>query len=325
MPYLEVMPFVEDAAETWDAFVAHSFYGTLLHSWRFLSYHGSRFHDQSLVILRNGRWVGVIPAARHPSDDTIVVSHPGTTYGGILHQGALMGGAMISAFEAVTSHYRSRGFRRFVYKAVPVVYHRIPAMDDLYALFRLGAAMTRCDLSSAIDLSTRRSPNKRRCRALRKALSADLEIRSELEFLPALWGVLTDALASRHGVRPAHTLEEITLLAQRFPDDIRLMTAHRTGRVVAGVVLFITPMCAHTQYVAANHEGFVHQALDIVFERAIEQAREEGRRWFDFGISTEEGGHLLNEGLYRFKSEFGGGGVIHEFYDLILESGNHVA
>ena len=44
-----------------------------------------------------------------------------------------------------------------------------------------------------------------------------------------------------------------------------------------------------------------------------------GLQDFDFGISTEAEGMILNEGLYRFKSEFGGGGVVHEFYEMRLE------
>jgi hypothetical protein len=36
------------------------------------------------------------------------------------------------------------------------------------------------------------------------------------------------------------------------------------------------------------------------------------------GISTEQQGTVLNDGLYRFKSEFGGGGVVHEFFEIDL-------
>ena len=38
----------------------------------------------------------------------------------------------------------------------------------------------------------------------------------------------------------------------------------------------------------------------------------------DFGISTEDGGAVLNEGLVCFKEEFGGGGVVHEVFTLDL-------
>ena len=50
----------------------------------------------------------------------------------------------------------------------------------------------------------------------------------------------------------------------------------------------------------------------------IRSAIGSGRRWFDFGTSNERQGRFLNEGLYEFKSNFGGGGVAHEFYTLNL-------
>ena len=59
-------------------------------------------------------------------------------------------------------------------------------------------------------------------------------------------------------------------------------------------------------------------ALEAVFAHCLERAREHGRRYFDFGTSNREQGLVLNEGLHRFKSEFGGSGVAHEFYELPL-------
>jgi lipid II:glycine glycyltransferase (peptidoglycan interpeptide bridge formation enzyme) len=92
-------------------------------------------------------------------------------------------------------------------------------------------------------------------------------------------------------------------------------------KVVAGVLLFITPTAHHAQYIASSGTGYAISALDLVFEYAIKAARNQDKRWFDFGISNENEGKLLNDGLYRFKSEFGGGGTVHEFYELKLDAG----
>ena len=55
-----------------------------------LAYHGERFQDFSLVIEDgNRRVVGVFPAAIDPEMEARIVSHPGITYGGIVHDGAL--------------------------------------------------------------------------------------------------------------------------------------------------------------------------------------------------------------------------------------------
>jgi lipid II:glycine glycyltransferase (peptidoglycan interpeptide bridge formation enzyme) len=77
-------------------------------------------------------------------------------------------------------------------------------------------------------------------------------------------------------------------------------------------------MTHHAQYTAASTIGNKTCALDMVFEHCMVNASTQGARWFDFGISNEDGGQVLNDGLYRFKAEFGGGGVVHEFFELNL-------
>lgn len=322
---LQVRPYMPGDEQAWDDFCAASHQATLLHTRRFLGYHGDRFRDRSLLLEEEGRCVGLLPAAEHPRERACVVSHPGITYGGVVHQGALRGDRMLAALGAVAEHYRAQGMSRLVYKAVPAFYHRTPANDDLYALFRLGAKLARRDLSSTIDLLHRLPVSERRRRSLKKARKAGIALAEGAAHLPALWEVVADNLARKHGTQPVHTVAEITLLAGRFPQDIRCVCGTLDGRVVAGVVLFETPMASHAQYIASSEAGYDVSALDAVFEHCIEQAAAAGRRWFDFGICTEEAGTVLNDNLYRFKSEFGGGGTVHDFYELELGGMQHVA
>ena len=93
-------PYTAEDAEAWDDLVARSVNGTMLHTRRFLGYHGDRFRDRSLVITKsNGKLCGVLPAAEDPADAALVSSHPGLTYGGLVHDGTLYGGPLILAFE----------------------------------------------------------------------------------------------------------------------------------------------------------------------------------------------------------------------------------
>jgi Acetyltransferase (GNAT) domain len=315
---LSVRPFGTTDAYAWDDFCAEALQSTLLHTRRFLSYHGNRFTDRSLIIEDNDKCVGLFPAALNPGDATCVVSHPGITYGGVLHQGSLRGERMVEALAEICRHYRAQGQEKLTYKAVPSFYHRAPAQDDLYALFRLGAVRCRCDLSSTIDLQHRLPLSERRRRSLKKARKTGVEVVQGSQHLPALWAVLTENLARKHGVQPVHSLEEIVLLAGRFPDHIRCVCARLDGRVIAGVLMFVTPTAHHAQYIASSDKGYEVSALDLLFEYSIETAGDLGSSWFDFGISNENQGMVLNDGLHRFKSEFGGGGAVHEFYELNL-------
>lgn len=315
---ISVRPFVPGDAEAWDDFCKDAFQATLLHTRRYLSYHGDRFADRSLIVEEDGRWLGLFPAALSRDESTHIVSHPGVTYGGILHQGALKGNQMVAALEEVGRYYAAQGGTRLVYKAVPAFYHKSPAQDDLYALFRLVARRVRCDISSTIDLLNRQPPSQRRKRSLKKAIKADVKIVEGIQHVAALWGVLAGNLASKHGTKPVHSLAEITLLAERFSENIRCTCGTVNNVVVAGTLLFVTPTTSHAQYIGSSEAGYDVSALDAIFEHCIDVAQREGRRWFDFGISTEKGGMVLNEGLYCFKSEFGGGGTVHEFFELDL-------
>ncbi|GAA5170302.1 GNAT family N-acetyltransferase [Viridibacterium curvum] len=304
----------------WESLCARAPMANLLHTRRFLSYHGERFEDQSLIARDEaGTLRAALPAARLPHQPDCVVSHPGASFGGVIQDGSLLGEDLLQLLSDMAKDLAAAGFRVLRYKAVPTIYQRWPVQDDLYALVRLGATLYRRDLSSCIAVDARREPSARRQRSLRKARNAGVTVRQDMTSLEAFWAVLCETLRSRHGTQPVHTLDEIRLLAARFPDDILLVVAELAGQVEAGVLLFNSPAVSHAQYIASSETGNACCALDAVFEHCIAQTGSTGRRYFDFGISNEEEGRRLNTGLYRFKSEFGGGGATHDFYELALD------
>lgn len=73
----------------------------------------------------------------------------------------------------------------------------------------------------------------------------------------------------------------------------------------------------HVQYGCASHQGKQTGALDLVIEYLIKEVYSD-RHYFDFGISTENQGRVLNEGLIAQKEMFGGRAVAHCFYELLL-------
>lgn len=314
---LEVLPYSQEHEELWDSFCANAINSTLLHTRRFLSYHGDRFQDQSLLIMETGKLIGAFPAATSLSNEKIVSSHPGVTYGGLLHKGRLTGMRMLEALTAVVKYYANVGFSELEYKVIPHIYTVTPAQDDLYALFRLGAQRTRCDLSCTIDLANRLPMSERRRRSLKKA-KKEIIISNDPTLMPELWEVVTQNLARKHGAIPVHSLDELSLLIERFPDQILIRCALIDGKVEAGIVLFNSANVWHAQYIAASELAYQVSALDAIFDAAIIEALEIGIRYFDFGTSNEDSGRVLNDGLYRFKSEFGGAGVTHDFFSLDL-------
>lgn len=318
---LRIRPYSFHDEELWDCFNENSLQGTFLHSRKFISYHKDRFKDCSLILEYDDKCVGLFPAAISPADDALVVSHPGITYGGLVHHGGLRGERMLEALTLIKAHYQEEGYEKLIYKAVPTFYHYAPAQDDLYALFRLGAKRFRCDLSSTIDLLNRMPISERRRRSLKKAKKASIKITQGIDQFNCLWDILIENLQSKHGATPVHSLEEILELAKKFPKNINCVCAYLNEKIVAGVVFFKTRTVCHAQYIASNGFGQEVCALDMIFDYEIGEAIKNGSRWFDFGISNENQGQFLNDGLYRFKTEFGGGGMVHEFFQLDLTGG----
>lgn len=319
MTRLYVNPYEESALDEWERVVDTAPMGTLLHSRAFFSHHGARFADASVLFYdAKGKLVGAMPAAAQPDDPTVVVSHPGATFGGIVHDGSITGAAMLDAMNALVGHYQEAGYHLLRYAPVPFIYHRQPSCDDLYALFRLGAARARCDLSCAVDLQDRPTPSSRRRRGLQKAGREGVDVLEGSELLDELWPLVETNLARRHNAKPVHTQREIKMLIDLLPDAVHLVVGRYRGDSVAGVVLFDGPRVSHAQYIASIEIGNRVGALDAVFDYCLSRAAARGARFFDFGTSNREEGRVLNDGLYDFKAQFGGGGVAYERYELNL-------
>jgi Acetyltransferase (GNAT) domain len=306
-------------AEAWDDLVKRSVNGTILQTRRFLAYHGDRFRDRSLLVTDDrGRLVGVFPAAADPGDPAVVTSHPGLTYGGLVQDGSLYGTSMIWALGEIADEYRALGYKRLRYKAVPYIYQSAPAGDDMYALSRLGASRCRCDLAAVIHLATRGRARADRRRACRRAEAAGVHLEEGWQNVASFWRILEMNLATRHGAAPTHSLADIEYLHERFPHEIILVAAKVSDAVVGGSVYFSTGPVLHQQYTAATEEGRAVHGTDLVIERSIALAHERGHRYISFGTSTLGNGQQLNESQYEFKISFGGGGVTHDQYELVL-------
>ncbi len=314
-----IQRYLPDQAEAWDAMVARSVNGTMLHTRGFLSYHGDRFTDQSLIVTNARGWpIGVLPAAVDPADPSVVTSHPGLTYGGLVHDGSLHGSSVLQVLADIAGAYRELGFSRLRYKAVPYIYQVLPAEDDVHGMFRLGAARYRVDLAAAIDLSHRGRVRYSRRQRFKRAEAAGVRTDDNWDDITAYWQVLEDSLGQRHGAAPTHTLAEIQYLHDRFPKEIILITAKVGETLVGGNLFTLEGPVLQVRYTATTDQGRAVSASDPVVEQGIKLAAEHGCRYLSFGTSTLQDGHLLNDPQYDFKVSFGAGGVTHEYYELDL-------
>jgi hypothetical protein len=299
-------------AAAWDALVMRSRNGNLLHHRGYMDYHAHRFADASLVIERHGDIVAVLPANRQ--QDT-VSSHGGLTYAGLISGSALRAEATLAVFSDIRDFYREAGVRAVQYKAIPHVFHAYPAEEDLYALHRWGARLVRRDLSSVIPLRQAHALTQGRKAAGNKARNAGV-VRQEGNDPAQFHALLVDVL-KRHEVAPTHSLPELRLLQGRFPRHIVLHEARREDELLAGVLVYDFGHAVHTQYMAVSVEGRQVDALSFLLVELIGNVYAD-RTHFTFGISTAQGGQVLNGGLVAQKEFFGARAVVHDIYDWVL-------
>ncbi len=308
----QIVRYCNEFMNEWDAVVQSSRNGNFLHLRHYMDYHAHRFDEQSVIVVRNGKPVAVFPCNRQGE---MIVSHGGLTYAGLIYGANLHAVDVLDIFGLLSSHYRELGSRVLRYKAIPHIFHRYPAEEDLYALFRLDARLVRRDLSSVIALDGRiKLSDSRKC-TIRKAEKHGLAF-VENNGLQEFHDLLEIVLA-KFSTQPVHTLAELELLQSRFPKQIRLFTAWIDRQLQAGALVYDFGHVVHTQYLASSEQGRKVGALDFVLARLLDQVFAD-RRYFNFGISTEQDGRTLNEGLIFQKEGFGARAVAQDFYEMEL-------
>jgi len=299
----------------WDTIARQSRNGTFLHQRGYMDYHRDRFEDCSLIAQRDGKPIALLPAC---IEDSTLWSHRGLTYGGWLvpykHFDATV---MVEVMDAAVEWMRVNGINRLVYKPVPHIYHRYPCEEDLYALFRHRASLIETNISTTIDLTCPLPLDRGNKSGANAARKAGIQVGPSDDW-QGYWQLLSSLLDERYDTRPVHTLEEMRLLHGRFPGNIVLHTATLDGELLAGVVMYLSHPVAHCQYIGASPRGKESKALALLFRHLIEESTRQGFRYFDFGISNEDHGRYLNEGLVQQKSRLGGRGIVYNTFEIYL-------
>ncbi|WP_245602892.1 GNAT family N-acetyltransferase [Leisingera methylohalidivorans] len=306
---IEVQRYAAEDACQWDDFLKASKNGTFLFQRGFMDYHADRFQDHSLMIHEDGKLLAVMPAN---ADSSVLNSHGGLTYGGVVSGAKMSAERMLAVFDALGVYLRAAGFTGVNYKAVPYIYHSQPADEDIYALFRHGAQAVRTDVSATIAVPRRLPFGSGKKDGLRKARKAGLEIRESTDW-SACWTLLTQVLDDRHNARPVHSEAEIRLLAARFPDQIRMFGSFDNDRMIAAVVVFDCGRTVHVQYIAASEQGRLKGGVDLIVHHLLDTVFT-GSAWLDFGISTTDQGRILNTGLAKQKEMFGARSTVYQQY-----------
>jgi hypothetical protein len=85
--------------------------------------------------------------------------------------------------------------------------------------------------------------------------------------------------------------------------------------LVAGTTIFESELVAHSQYISGNSIKNELGSLDFLHNTLISYTFKD-KKYFDFGISNENQGKNINEGLLYWKESFGARTIVQNFYEI---------
>ncbi len=279
-----------------------------------MDYHSDRFEDFSLMVYKGEKLYAVLPAN---INETTVFSHQGLTYGSFVLQDSAKLIYSFEAFKRVLEFLYSEGITQLDMRIIPTFYNRLPSDELEYFLFKIDAKLIKRDVIMVIDYNHKLRFQKNRREGINKAVRNGLSIKIDRNF-DAFWNeILIPNLSKKHNTKPVHTLDEIKLLASRFPNNIVQINVYKEKKIVAGTTVFLTKTTVHPQYVSGNDDKNSFGSIDLLYDFIIKEFKE-GKRYFSFNTSSEDNGKLLNKGLIFWKE--GCGARTHIFNNYLINT-----
>jgi hypothetical protein len=312
---MKIVQYNKDYKKDWNDFIKNTKNFHFFFHREYLEYHSDRFEDFSLLFFdEKERLIALLPAN---IKDNIFYSHQGLTFGGFLIDNKMKTTIMLDLFTKLKVFLKEKNIEKIIYKSIPYIYHRLPSEEDRYALFRNKARLFRRDVTTTINLTNKIKYQEQRKRTIKKALKNALVVEKSKNF-EQYWKILEDTLKSKHNSQPIHSAKEIIKLHNLFPENIKLYIAKKDDEILAGTIIFENETIVHTQYLANSDRGRDFGALDLIIDKLINEVYKD-KQYFDFGISNEDAGWVLNSGLISQKEGFGARAVVQDFYELEIK------
>lgn len=308
---LQVVRYHAHYREIWNEFVNIAQNATFLFHRSFMDYHADRFQDHSVMVFGDKELLAIFPANEK---DNVIYSHGGLTYGGVAVAPSVQNYPTI--LRNIFQYYQNQGLKKIYYKEIPFFYQKSKPIEPKFYPLSLSnqtlvhlIRLCQQDMGAVIDLQSPIHFWHGREQAIKKASHAipPLEIIEDSSFtqFEGFWNeLLIPQLKNKYGLSPTHTLSEISLLAARFPQNIKQYNAYQQGEILAGATIFEDRQVAHCQYIASNNLGKELCATDFLFHYLIKE-KYKNFRYFSFGISNEHGSNKVNRGLLQWKISWG--------------------
>ena len=277
-----------------------------------MDYHNDRFQDFSLMVYNKDRLIALLPANRK---DDAIYSHQGLSYGGLIYKSNLKSSDFLEIFQVILKFLQEHKITHLHIKELPSIYLKNSTNNPFkYIYFKTDAKLIRMDMHSVVNTNFKSYSSSRK-EGVKRAQKHQLMVK-ESDTFDSFWNtILVPNLQSKHGVQPVHSLEEIKLLKDRFPNNIRQFNVYHEDQIVAGTTIFEANRVAHCQYISGNADKNELGSLDILHAYLLNEVFTD-KLYFSFGTSNIEAGQKINEGLQFWKEGFGARSITQGFYEI---------
>ena len=301
----------------WDSFVLKSNNGTIFHSRKFLSYHKERnFQDCSFLFQNKNNIEALFTGA---IIDDVLYSHPGASFGGFIYnQLSFEFGSKI--VELLLEFAQQNNLKEIVIVPTPFIYYNQYNEVIEYCLYIKGFSVIEYYMSSFVNLESNLLDqlHNRKKRYIKK-MEGEIEIELSKD-LDSFYPILVNNKL-KHKTKPTHTLEELKILMQQFPDEIKLLLSYQNNKIIGGALNFITNK--NSCILFYNMIDYEYQSLQVAslqIYASLKWAQENNLKFLDIGVSQlYEGDKIVpHESLINFKEQFGAKAMIRKVMKLNL-------
>ena len=303
--------------DLWDKYIQKSNNGTIFHLRKFLSYHQDRnFNDCSLMFYEKEKIKAVFSGA---IVNNCLYSHPGASFGGFIYNDISFQSSR-EMIDLLIEYANHKKLIEIIIIPPPFIYYALYNEAMEYCLYYKGFNIKEYYISSFVDLRTNiidqiHSRKKRYIKKIENQI-----IVKESNDLDIFYPILLDN-KSRHKTKPTHTLEELKILMNNFPNDIKLLLSYYDDKVIGGALNFITNSNACILfYNMIDYEYKDLQVASLQIYESLKWAKKNGLDYLDIGVSQLYDGDKImpHESLINFKEQFGAKAMIRKVMKLKL-------
>jgi hypothetical protein len=278
------------------------------------------------MFFSGSRLLALLPGTLSSLDGSLAFhSHSRSTYGGFIFSRRVGVQEAVDIVGTLVHHLSGLNVTSaFIRNPFRILYDQISDEFE-YAMWYHGFVVSSREAEVYIDLSPEiETVRGRFAKATRNNITRayrDTQVSLDgFDVLDGFWKLLELNLAEKHGTTPTHSRTAIGKLIDEFgSDSIKLFCACVEGRLAAGCIVFIPcPGVLHAQYIAQDYELQGFRPLNALIDSVITWGNSNGFRSFNLGTANE-GGRIINAGLFHFKEGFGGRSVLRETHRLGLK------